>query len=346
MHDFAFSFATRPEEAVAAIVQPDTMIIAGGTELLNWMRLGIAAPERIVDIGRMSGYASIDRNGEQLIIGALATLNEVGEHPVVHAQASVLAEACLKAASAQVRHRATLGGNVLQKTRCAYFRSEAPLPWGCNKREPGSGCAAIDGLNENHAILGWTDTCAATQPSDPAVALACLDAQAEVIGPHGRRMLPMTEFHLTPADAHDAVATGRHRPSGAAHEALLETALASNELILAFHLALRPGERSSYVKVRERESFEYALVSAAAAIDLDAGRITRARIALGSVAQKPWRLASAESALIGKKAEREDVLPVIRAALADARALAHNAYKVELAANAATRAVVFAGAKA
>ena len=347
MHDFSFAVASRAEEALAAVARLGTMIVAGGTELLNWMRLGIAAPERIVDIGRMPGHGLIRQDGEQLTIGALATLNEVGEHPAVRDRASVLAEACLKAASAQVRHRATLGGNVLQKTRCAYFRCEAPLPWGCNKRKPGSGCAAREGLNEHHAIFGWTDACVATQPSDPAVALACLDAVAEVIGPSGRRMLPMTAFHLTPADAHDAAAAGRHRLQSAAHEAQLETELAADELILAYHIVLRPGERSSYVKVREREreSFEYALVSAAAAVEIGDGRITRLRVALGSVAQKPWRLGAAEAALIGKQALRDEVLPAIRAALARARLLPHNGYKVELAANAAARAIVAAGAR-
>lgn len=336
MNDFAFAFAARPEEALAAIAQPGTMIVAGGTELLNWMRLGIVAPERIVDIGRLRGAREIRLHGEQLTIGALATLNEVGEHRAVRERAAVLGQACLKAASAQVRHRATLGGNVLQKTRCAYFRSEAPLPWGCNKRQPGSGCAAREGLNDRHAIFGWTDACVATQPSDPAVALACLDAAAEVLGPRGRRMVPMTAFHLTPAD----VAARR----GKANEAQLETELAADEMIVAYHVPLSGGERSSYVKVRERESFEYALVSAAAALAMSEGRITRLRVALGSVAQKPWRLQAAEAALVGKRAQRDEVLPAIRAALADARPLEHNGYKVELAANAAARAIVEAGA--
>lgn len=165
MNNFAFAIAWGPEDAAAALAQPGTMIVAGGTELLNWMRLGIVAPERIVDIGRMREHGQIRQDGERLTIGALATLNEVGEHPVARERASVLAEACLKAASAQVRHRATLGGNVLQKTRCAYFRSEAPLPWGCNKRQPGSGCAARDGLNDRHAIFGWTDASKVTRAS-------------------------------------------------------------------------------------------------------------------------------------------------------------------------------------
>jgi xanthine dehydrogenase YagS FAD-binding subunit len=336
MRDFAYTLASDPVDVVAALGQADMAVIAGGTEILNWMRLGISAPAGLVDIGRLPAFNAIERRGEEIVIGAGATLNEVGEHDLVRAHAAVLAEACLKAASAQVRNRATLGGNVLQKTRCAYFRSEAPLPWGCNKREPGSGCAARHGVNERHAILGWTDDCVATQPSDPVVALACLDAEAELLGKQGRRSVPMTNFHLTQAEAaadgHDAART--------------ETQLKADELIVAYHIPIRPGERSAYVKVRERESYEYALVAAAASVHLESGGIRTARIALGSVAQRPWRLASAEAALIGQPPTREALLPPIRAALTDARPLEHNAYKIEMAANAAMRALLAAGGKA
>lgn len=336
MRDFAYVLARDTRDAVAALGQPDAAAIAGGTEILNWMRLGIAAPAKVVDIGRMPGFGTIEQRGDTLVVGAGATLNEVGEHPLIRERATVLAEACLKAASAQVRNRATLGGNVLQKTRCAYFRAEAPLPWGCNKREPGSGCAARHGLNERHAILGWTDECVATQPSDPVVALACLDAQVEIIGPNGPRLLPITELHLTQAEA---AAMGRDA-------ARLETQLAPDEIIAAYHISIGAPERSAYVKVRERESYEYALVSAAAAIQRDGRRIRVTRIALGSVAQKPWRLRSAEAALAGQPLAREAVLPPIRAALAEARPLEHNAYKIELAAKAAMRALLAAGGEA
>lgn len=334
MRDFSYLVARDPSDAVAALGEPETVAIAGGTELLNWMRLGISAPARLVDVGRFPGQ--IERQGDRLRIGAGTTLSDAGENPLVREHARVLADACLKAASAQVRNRATLGGNILQKTRCAYFRSEAPLPWGCNKREPGSGCAARHGLNDRHAILGWTDACVATQPSDPAVALSCLDAELEIIGPNGSRTLPMTEFHFTQAEA---VANGDD-------PALTETQLEPDELIAAYHIPVRDRERSAYIKVRERESFEYALVSAAAALQLDNGVIRSARVALGSVAQKPWRLPQAEAALSGQPLTREAVLPPIRAALAEARALAHNAYKVEMAANAAMRAVLAAGGEA
>jgi xanthine dehydrogenase YagS FAD-binding subunit len=336
MRDFSYQVARDPDDAVAALRGAETAFIAGGTELLNWMRLGISAPARLVDVGRLTALNAIERQGETLVIGAGATLNQVGEHGLVRDGANVLAQACLKAASAQIRNRATLGGNVLQKTRCAYFRAEAPLPWGCNKREPGSGCAARHGLNDRHAILGWSDQCVATQPSDPAVALACLDASAELLGPSGRRSVPMTEFHFSQADA---IANGDD-------PARVETQLEPDELIVAYHIPLRPDERSAYVKVRERESYEYALVSAAATLSLENGAIRTARIALGSVAQKPWRLPAAEAGLVGLPLTREAMLPPIRAALAQAQPLDHNAYKIDMAANAAMRALLAAGGAA
>src|SRR5438045_8191225 len=195
MRNFDYAVANRVDEAFS-IDGGQTMAIAGGTELLNWFRLGIAAPDKIVDIGRIAGLEAIERSGDRISIGALATLNQIGENAIVREHAAVLADACLKAASPQVRNRATIGGNVLQKTRCAYFRAEAPLPWGCNKRNPGSGCAARHGLNDRMAILGWTDSCVATQPSDPVVALACLDGEAELEGPDGPRPLPVADSHL------------------------------------------------------------------------------------------------------------------------------------------------------
>lgn len=336
MRDFSYSVARTPGEAVAALSGPDTAAIAGGTELLNWMRLGIAAPAKLVDIGRFEGFGTIGQKDRHIVIGAGATLNEVGEHPLILEHARALVEACLKAASPQIRNRATLGGNVLQKTRCTYFRAEAPLSWGCNKREAGSGCAARHGLNERHAILGWTDDCVATQPSDPAVALACLDAEVELIGPNGGRRVPMTEFHISQSEA---AARG-------ANPARTESLLQADELIVAYHIPLRRDERSAYIKVRERESYEYALVSAAATVQLEGNAIRSVRIALGSVAQKPWRLPAAEKALTGQPLTRDVVLPPIRAALSDARPLQHNAYKIRMAANAAMRAVLAAGGAA
>jgi xanthine dehydrogenase YagS FAD-binding subunit len=343
MRDFLFASARETTEVVDELASSTTALLAGGTELLNWMRLGIAEPERVIDISRIANLDRIVRVNDGLRIGALATLNAVGEHPLVREHATALAEACLKAASAQIRNRATLGGNVLQKTRCAYFRAEAPLPWGCNKREPGTGCAAREGINERHAILGWTDACVATMPSDPAVALACLDSTVEVVGPAGKRMLDMSDFHLTPAEVEQEASAGTMSVASPAHAAQRETRLMPGEMIVAYHLPIVTGQRSAYIKVRERESYEYALVSAAASALVREGRIAAATVALGSVAQKPWRLTRAEAELIGKPPVREQVLPAIRNALSDAKPLQHNAYKVTMAANAATRALVAAG---
>jgi len=335
MHDFEHVPA-RDRDEVLRELSGGAVAIAGGTELLNWVRLGIAGPDRLVDLAGLAAGDRIERTADGLTIGAGATLNQVGEHDLVRTHATALAQACLAAASAQVRNRATLGGNVLQKTRCGYFRSEEPLPWGCNKRRPGSGCAARHGLNERHAVLGWTDDCVATQPSDPAVALACLDARVEVLGPAGPRTLPMTGFHLTQQEA--AAAGGD--PAGT------ETVLRADELIVAYHLPVRPAERSTYLKVRERASYEYALVSAAAATVLDGGRLAGVRLALGSVAQKPWRLSRAEAALRGGPLTEQAARRAVALDLADARPLEHNGYKLRMAATAAVRALMATGEQA
>jgi xanthine dehydrogenase YagS FAD-binding subunit len=339
MKNFEYVRVGSLQEAIESARPASTQYIAGGTELLNWMRLGIAAPDRVVDIRALNAQRDIRRDGSELIVGALATLNEIGEHPLIRQHAAVLGDACLKAASAQIRNRATIGGNILQKTRCTYFRSEAPVPWPCNKRAPGSGCAALAGLNERHAILGWTDACVAVHPSDPAVALACLDAQVDLSGPRGRRTVAVTDLLLTQEEARQE----RSRSKTGLHEALLESRLQPGEIITAYRIPIVADERSAYVKVRERESYEYALVSTAAAVVVKDGRIQRVRIALGSVAQKPWRLTAAEQSLVGAALTRDSVLPAIHASLSGAKPLEHNAYKIEMAANAAARAVAIAG---
>ena len=332
MRNFEYAVAARPQDAFKAD-GADIMNIAGGTELLNWLRLGIAAPSTLIDIGRIEGLDRIERQGDRLVIGALANLNQIGEHTLVREHATALGQAALAAASAQVRNRATIGGNLLQKTRCPYFRAEAPLPWPCNKRAPGSGCGAREGLNERMAIFGWTNDCVATQPSDPVVALAALDAEVELLGPMGRRQIPVRQFHLS---QEEAAAAGLDA-------ACVETRLQPGEVIQAYYVPIREGASSAYVKVRERASYEYALVSAAAVLSLDAGMVARASLVLGSVAQKPWPLTEAEDRLVGQPPTRAAVLPILRDALRAARPLSRNAYKVKMAAAAATRAVVLAG---
>ena len=330
MRDFAYARAGTAESAVATLGDAGTSVIAGGTELLNWFRLGIAAADRVVDIGGLDELRGIDRDGGELRIGALATLNEVGEHPLVSGMAGALASACLQAASAQVRNRATIGGNVLQRTRCPYFRAEEPLPWPCNKRDPGSGCASLAGRHERQAIFGWTPDCVAVQPSDPAVALAALDARAEVLGPGGPRTIPMREFHLT------------QREAAVLGEPMRENRLGPDELITGYRLPAS-ADGQAYIKVRERASYEYALVSAAAAVQLAGDRIAAARVALGSVAQRPWRLSGAEAELPGTPLTREALTPVIERAMADAAPLPQNGFKVIMARNAAVRALLAAG---
>ena len=342
MRDFGYARAGTAEAAAGTLADPGTAVIAGGTELLNWFRLGIAAADRVVDIGGLDELRGIARDGDELRIGALATLNEVGEHPLVTRLAGALASACLQAASAQVRNRATIGGNVLQRTRCPYFRAEEPLPWPCNKRDPGSGCASLAGRHERQAIFGWTQDCVAVQPSDPAVALAALDARADVLGPAGPRTIPMREFHLT------------QREAAAAGEPMRETRLGADELITGYRLPVSTAGQA-YVKVRERASYEYAIVSAAADVRLAEGaggpraagageqRIAAARVALGSVAQRPWRLTAAEAELPGTPLTREALLPVIERAMADAVPLPQNGFKVTMARNAAVRALLAAG---
>ena len=342
MHDFAYARATDLTQAVAALAD-GAVAIAGGTELLNWMRLGIADTDAVVDIARLAELRGITLEGDVLRIGALATLNEIGESEQVRTTAPVLSQACLEAASAQLRNLATIGGNVLQKTRCPYFRVEAAaagaMPWPCNKRAPGTGCAARESGYARLALFGGTDECVATQPSDPAVALAALDATVHVAGANGPREIPMTDFHLTQEEARRA-----HPSQGHAASVILENRLRRGELIVAYSVPVGDvSRRSAYLKVRERESYEYALVAVAAAVALDGARIRAARIALGSVSQKPWRLTPAETALAGQTLDESSVDRALEAALAAARPPAGNEFKVLLARNAARRALLTAG---
>jgi xanthine dehydrogenase YagS FAD-binding subunit len=329
-----FSYA-RPQTAVDSVrlgATTSTAYIAGGTELLNWMRLGIAAPANVVDIGRVHALRGIREDGDHLWIGALTTLAEIEADSAVRRRVPALAEACLRAASPQIRNRATLGGNVLQKTRCAYFRADEPLPWPCNKRRPGSGCAALEGSHERHAIFGWTEGCVATQPSDPVVVLSCLDADVDVLGSGGSRAITTADLLLSQQDA-------ANLSSAPGSDACLESRLQAGELITAFRVPTTLSRCSAYVKVRERESYEYAMVSAAAAVMVEDGVLRQARIALGSVAQKPWRLRKAEEALVGRTMDRDGLMSAVELAMADAHPLPHNAFKQRLAAVAAVRAL-------
>jgi len=324
MLSFSYGRATSLDDAITLASSPDTTVLAGGTELLNWARIGIAAPLRVLDIGRIPDLDKIERlSCEGLRIGSLAKLRDTAHHPIVRSKYIVLSQAILKAASAQLRNRATIGGNLLQRTRCPYFRSEQPTS--CNKRFPGSGCAAFGGHNEKHAIFGWNSDCVAVQPSDPAVALSALDAVVITARANGGRRIPASRFHVLPGK------------DAAAHNVLEQ-----GELIVAIELGAPP-ERSAYLKVRERESYEFATISAAATIALDGDIIRNARIALGSVAMRPWRLLETESLLIGVKLGSAQMRSAIDAGLREAASLTRNEFKITLARNVAERALLLAG---
>ena len=331
MHVAALARTDDPAKAIAVHAQdPQLAFIAGGTDLLGLIKDRAALPERLLDINHLPDMARIQtlQNGD-LRIGALARMSDLAAHPEVRARFPVVAEALLFAASGQLRNMASIGGNIMQRTRCAYFRDEDGLP--CNKRRPGSGCSALNGINRNHAIFGWSDACVATNASDVAVAFAALDAKVVVRSPNGERSIPFAEFHRLPGDTPER-----------------DNVLGRGDLIVAVEVPARPeGRASHYLKVRDRQSYEFALVSAAAAVAMDGQRIISARLALGGVAHKPWRLSDAEGALRGASLDDVDALrSAISLSFVDARPLAHNAFKIELAQRAALRALQIAGARA
>jgi xanthine dehydrogenase YagS FAD-binding subunit len=331
MHPFALSRADDPAKAISAHAH-DTQLafIAGGTDLLGLMKDRTTLPARLLDINHLPNMARIEAAPDgSLRIGALARMSDVAADPEVRQRFPVIAESLLFAASGQLRNMASIGGNIMQRTRCAYFRDEDDLS--CNKRRPGSGCSALDGLNRNHAIFGWSEACVATNPSDLAVALSALDAVVIVRGPTRERPIPFTEFHRLPGSTPER-----------------DNVLDRGDLIIAIEVPARIGGRTShYLKVRDRESYEFALVSAAAAVTMEGRRFRSVRLALGGVAHKPWRLTAVETALRGVSL---DDIGALRSAIAtsftDARPLAHNEFKVELAQRVALRALQTAGARA
>jgi xanthine dehydrogenase YagS FAD-binding subunit len=326
MQSFAYERAATLAQAIGAAAEPDTAVIAGGTELLNWMKDGITAPRRLVDLNGLSGLDGVAIDDRGLRIGALARMSDLAEHPAIRRDWPAVSQALLQSASAQIRTMASIGGNLMQRTRCPYFRAEVDLP--CNRRRPGSGCAALAGEDRSAAIFGWTEQCVATHPSDVAVALAALDAVVHVDGPGGPHAIPVTEFHRLPD-----------------HGSVRETVLEPGELITAIEVpASAAARRSHYLKLRERASYEFALVSAAVGLDLDGAVIREVRIALGGVAAKPWRLREAEEALRGVTPADEPALRrAVDAAFAEARPLRRNGFKVELAKRAVIRALQIVG---
>jgi xanthine dehydrogenase YagS FAD-binding subunit len=331
MHPFALSRADDPAKAIAAHSQdPGLAFIAGGTDLIGLMKDRATLPKRLLDINHLPGLARIEARADGgLRIGALARMSDVAADMQVRRRFPVIAESLLFAASGQLRNMATIGGNIMQRTRCAYFRDEDNLP--CNKRRPRSGCSALHGVNRNHAVFGWSEACVATHASDLAVALAALDADVIVLGPTGERSIQFTDFHRLPGSTPER-----------------DNVLERGDLIVAIDVPARPeGRASHYLKVRDRQSYEFALVSVAAAAATHGGRIGSVRLAMGGVAHKPWRLSAAEAALRGASLDDSDTLKAaIARSFGDVRPLAHNAFKVELAQRAALRALQTAGARA
>ena len=297
--------------------------LAGGTTLLDLMKLDVMRPEVVIDINRLDPAGMrIERRDGGLRLGAFLTMAAAAGHPEIKWDYPVLAQSLDLAASPQIRNMATLGGNVLQRTRCNYFRDPS---WGaCNKREPGTGCAALGGVNRKHAVLGVSDSCIAAYPGDFAQALVALDALAETIGPLGARLIPVDELHRLPGDTPH-----------------LETVLVPGEVIVAFRLPAAPWTRRSlYLKIRDRQSYEFALASAAVALDLVDGRVNEARIALGGVATKPWRAREAEATLKGRAIDEASARQTAEAAFAGARTHGENGYKPELGKRTLVRALV------
>jgi xanthine dehydrogenase YagS FAD-binding subunit len=324
-----FSYA-RPGSVADALREvsgnPAARIIAGGTNLVDLMKYNVERPTHLVDVSRLPGLKSIEETGEGgLRIGALVSNTSAAYDARVQERYPLLSSAILAGATAQLRNAATTGGNLLQRTRCYYFY-DAAVP--CNKREPGSGCPAKDGVNRIHAILGTSDKCIATHPSDMAVALAALEAMVKVAGPQGERDIPLAEFHRLPGDTPEK-----------------DTNLGADEIILAVELPeARFAKNYTYLKLRDRLSYAFALVSVAVALEMDGNKVAEARVALGGVAHKPWRVPEAEAMLRGKAPDRMVFETVADRILLGARGYGGNDFKLELARRAVIRALSQAAA--
>ncbi len=325
MRTFEFVRASAPDAAVNALAgDRAAKLLGGGTNLIDLMKQGVEQPSALVDIHRLALSEIAPLPGGGLRLGATARNADTAAHPLVRERYPMLAQAILAGASAQLRNAATNGGNLLQRTRCYYFYD--PAYTACNKRKPGSGCAAVGGFNRIHAILGASEQCIATHPSDMCVALAAFDPTVRVQGPRGERAIPFPAFHRLPGTTPE-----------------LDTNLKRDELILSIDLPATPyAAHQHYLKVRDRASYAFALVSVAAALELDGGTIKSARIALGGAAHKPWRATEAEQALTGKPATEANYRQAAELALAGAKTYEHNAFKVPMAKQAIVRALTLA----
>ncbi len=319
MINFEYARAHDVADAVRQIAAyPGAKFIAGGTNLIDLMKEDVERPPRLIDISRLP-LNKVEETAEGGVrVGALVPNSDLAYHPLIEQRYPLLSSAILAGASQQLRNMASTGGNLLQRTRCPYFYDVATP---CNKREPGSGCSAIDGLNRGHAILGTSEDCIATHPSDMCVALVALDAKVHVAGPLGERVIAFADFHRLPGDAPQR-----------------DTNLEPNELIIAIEIPARGfAANYSYLKIRDRLSYAFALVSVAAALEMDGDRITEARLALGGVAHKPWRDAEAETALRGQTADAQAFERAASVLLREARGFGHNNFKIDLARRAIVR---------
>jgi xanthine dehydrogenase YagS FAD-binding subunit len=325
MNDVGYQRPASVAEALRLVQQPGAAFVAGGTNLIDLMKGGVASPAVLVDVNHLPLAAVTPRAEGGLRVGALVRNSDLANHALIREQYPLLAQALVSGASPQLRNMATVGGNLMQRTRCYYFYDTAFAA--CNKRTAGSGCAARDGYNRIHAILGASRACVATQPSDMNVALAALRAEVVVQGPRGERRVAIADFHRLPGETPQR-----------------DTNLEPGELIVAVDLPASPfAARSHYLKVRDRASYAFALVSVAAALDLRDGTVRDAALALGGVAPKPWRSTAAEQALIGKRLDDASIADAAALLLAGAVPLEHNAFKVELARRSIARALKTAG---
>lgn len=330
MNPFSYHRAEAPATALTALGLDGSKFLGGGTNLVDLMKYGVETPSALVDINHV-GLDQVQADAGGAKIGALVRNSDLANHPGIVANYPLLSHALLSGASAQLRNRATTGGNLMQRTRCYYFMDTA-FP-ACNKRQPGSGCAAVNGFNRIHAVLGQTDegstsphTCIATNPSDMSVALYALNASVEVQGPNEKRSIPVREFHRLPEG----------KPE-------IDTNLGPKELITGVTLpASMLSKHSWYLKARDRQSYAFALVSVAAGLELDGDRIRSAGLALGGVAHKPWYSAAAEHELVGKPATAATFQKVANAAMAGAKGYEHNSFKIELAKQCVVRALTLA----
>ncbi|MCT7374081.1 FAD binding domain-containing protein [Chelativorans salis] len=333
MRGLNYTFAETADAAVTQFAEAggSARYIAGGTNIYDLMKLGIERPAHLIDVSRIEGLDAIETDGDVLRFGGRALMADVARAPVVRDEYPVLAESLLKAASQQLRNMATVGGNLLQRTRCMYFRNGAGSSttvgvYLCNKREPGSGCAALGGLDRTQAVLGTSEACTAVAPGDWPVALAAMDATIEVFGPEGTRNIPIADFYLLPGDT-------PHR----------EFNINPGELVTAITVRKTPaGRTSTYHKIRDRESYAFALASAAVAVEMDGDAVRTARIALGGVATTPWRASAAERVVVGSSLTPELALEAGHAAFTEARPGQHNAFKVELGARVIADALIIA----